>query len=543
MLLVTIDTWRWDHVGASGRGKVATPHLDRLAAEGTYLARVQTTCPLTTPAHATILTGLTPRAHGIHDNQHFVLAPSAVTLAERFQRAAYDTGAFVSGAPLRRAYGLDRGFGTYDDQGLALEALDRSAPPSRRAGETTARALAWLGSRAPGRPSFLWVHYYDPHEPYGGKGDSPLSRYAGEVEYVDDRIGALLAALPRDRRWIVAVTGDHGEALGDHGEKTHGVLLYSATLDVPLIVSPAIPGANRDAPAGLIDIAPTIAEMAGLPATPCDGRSLVGGASAGRWLDAEGVYPRTGYGLNAAYLLRKGSMVRIDHGGSEVYDLANDPDEAHDLAASQSAFVAEAEARQREIFDDAMLTLTLALPRRDLEALRALGYAGSARPAAGRRVDLRRFVIDLEGLAGARALAAAGRHVEALAAYDAFVAAYPASGLAEQERGQSLAALGRFDDAARAFARALSLDPADAISALNLGNLAVMRGDLAGAERMFLASLAIEDGSPEAHLNVALLYLYKLNRPQDARPHLERFLALSPEDPEAGKVRRLLEAR
>jgi hypothetical protein len=174
VLLVTIDTWRWDHVGASGRGKVATPHLDRLAAEGTYLARVQTTCPLTTPAHATILTGLTPRAHGIHDNQHFVLAPSAVTLAERFQRAAYDTGAFVSGAPLRRAYGLDRGFGTYDDQGLALEALDRSAPPSRRAGETTARALAWLGSRAPGRPSFLWVHYYDPHEPYGEKGTVPF---------------------------------------------------------------------------------------------------------------------------------------------------------------------------------------------------------------------------------------------------------------------------------------------------------------------------------------------------------------------------------
>src|SRR5262245_48558473 len=109
VLLVTIDTWRWDHVGASGRGKVTTPHLDRLAAEGTYIPRVQTTCPLTTPAHATILTGLTPRGHGIHDNQHFALAPNVMTLAERFRAAGYDTGAFVSGAPLRRAYGLDRG--------------------------------------------------------------------------------------------------------------------------------------------------------------------------------------------------------------------------------------------------------------------------------------------------------------------------------------------------------------------------------------------------------------------------------------------------
>ncbi|HJQ96796.1 MAG TPA: sulfatase-like hydrolase/transferase [Candidatus Polarisedimenticolaceae bacterium] len=537
MLLVTIDTWRWDHVGASGRGRVATPHLDRLAAEGTYLPRVQTTCPLTTPAHATILTGLTPRAHGIHDNQHFALAPGVTTLAERFRDAGYDTGAFVSGAPLRRAYGLDRGFGTYDDQGLVVTRADPSAPPSRNAGETTARALSWLGARSKDRSVFLWVHYYDPHEPYEGS-------YREEIERVDDRIGTLLAALPRDRRWIVAVTGDHGEALGDHGENTHGVLLYSATLDVPLIVSPAIPGANRDAPVGLIDVAPTLAEMAGLPASPYDGRSLVGGPMGERWLDAEGAYPRTGYGLNAAYLVRRGSMVQIDHGASEVYDLATDPDEAHDLAASQPAFVAAALARQREVFDDAMLTPTLTLRREDLDALRSLGYAGSARPSASpRRVDLRRFVIDLQGLSSARALAAAGRHAEAFVAYDAFLAAYPASGLAEQERGQALAALGRFDEASRAFARALSLDPADAISALNLGNIAVMRGDLASAERMFLASLAIEEGSPEAHLNVAVLYLYKLDRPQDARPHLERFLALSPEDPEAGKVRRLLEAR
>jgi arylsulfatase A-like enzyme len=535
VLLVTIDTWRWDHVGVAGRGKVATPHLDRLAGQGTYLPRVQTPCPLTTPAHATILTGLTPRAHGIHDNQHFALASGVTTLAERFRDAGYDTGAFVSGAPLRRAYGLDRGFGAYDDQGLTADLRDPSAPPSRSAEQTTARALAWLQGRS-GKPSFLWVHYYDPHEPY-------VPSYRGEIERVDGQLGALLGALPRDRKWIVAVTGDHGEALGDHGERTHGVLLHSATLDVPLIVSPAIPGVRIDVPAALIDVAPTIAEMAGLPAKPCDGRSLVRGPSAVRWLDAEGAYPRTGYGLNAAYLVRKGSMVHIDHGASEVYDLSTDPEETRDLAGSERAFVAEARAKQSELFDRESLTPTLSLPREDLDALRSLGYAGSARPAASRSVDLRRFVVDLDGLSSARALAAAGRQAEALAAYDAFLSSYPASGLVEQERGQVLAAMSRYDDAARAFARALSLDPADAVSALNLGILAVMKGDTAGAERMFLASLAIEEPQPEAHLNLALLYLYKLGRPQDARPHLERFLALAPEDAEAGKVRGLLEAR
>ena len=536
VLLVTIDTWRWDHVGAAGRGKVATPNLDRLAREGTYFPRVQSTCPLTTPAHATILTGLTPRAHGIHDNQHFALSASSVTLAERFRGAGYDTAAFVSGAPLRRAYGLDRGFDTYDDQGFKTSARDPSSPPSRKGEETASRARAWLAAHAGGRV-FLWVHFYDPHEPYEPS-------YAAEIAEVDARLGALLEGLPG--RWIVAVTGDHGEALGDHGERTHGVLLYGATMDVPLIVSPAIPRARSDAPAGLVDVAPTLAEMAGLPPHACDGRSLVGGPSQERWLDGEGAYPRTGYGLNAAHLLRRGSMVYVDHGIPEAYDLARDPDELHDLAGSVGAFVAQAEARQREIFagEDALLTPTLSLAQEDLDALRSLGYAGGRRPAApAQRVDLRRFVLDLEGLSAARALVAAGRHADAIAAYDAFLRAYPESSLAEQERGGSLVAAGRLDEAARAFSRALSLDPADAVSALNLGNLALVRGDVAGAERMYRASLAIEEGSPEAHLNLALLYLYKLGRPDDARPHLQRFLALAPEDPEAGKVRSLLEAR
>lgn len=554
MLLVTIDTWRWDHVGVSDRDLVATPNLDRLAAGGTYVPRVGTTCPLTTPAHATILTGLAPRRHGIHDNQHFVLRPHATTLAERFRSAGYDTGAVVSGAPLRRTYGLDRGFLFYDDQGLGVAAGAASAPASRPADETTRRALAWLSARADERPRFLWVHYYDPHEPY----DPPepfRSRYrerpyAGEVAFVDDRLGTLLDAVRKDgaRRWIVAVTGDHGEALGDHGEATHGVLLYGSTVDVPLIVVPALPAVPRDGPIGLIDVAPTIADLAGLPPLRADGSSLASGVEPDRWLDAESAYPLTGYGLNPAFRQRRGSLVYLDHGGSEVYDLASDPDEEHDLAGTEGAsgFLREATARREAAFGgEAELEPTLSPAREHVEALRSLGYVGGPRPdrRGVHAVDLRRFVADLARLGGARRLAGEGRHAEALAVLDALASGYPASGLIEQERGRSLAALGRLPDAERAWGRALTLDPDDAIAALDLGVVALAKGDLASAERLFKASLAMEEGQPEAHLNLGLLYAYKLNRRQDAKPHLERFLALAPGDPEADKVRALLEAR
>ena len=472
-----------------------------------YLPRVQSSCPLTTPAHATILTGLDPVAHGIRDNQHFALRPGVPTLAERFREAGYATAAVVSGAPLRRSYGLDRGFDLYDDQGFTVQGSGVATPASRPAQETVRRALDWLRGRQEGLV-FLWVHFYDPHEPYAPPPEflakDPAHPYAGEVAAVDARLGSLLEVVRADqaRRWIVLVTGDHGEALGDHGEATHGVLLYGSTVDVPLILWPAPPGSAGAGPFGLIDVAPTLCVLAGL-APMGAGRSLLG-TSGERWLAAESAYPTTAYGLAPAHRLRRGDRVVLEQGASEVYALAEDPEETADLSGTPEGQddLRRAAAETERAFGpvEALEERSLALAPDDLAALRSLGYvSGPAGRGALRRVDLRRFVVDLRRLERARALLSTGRHADALAAYDAFVADYPDSAPARQERGQALAALGRFPDAEKAFAQALALDPADSVSALNLGNLALARNDPAAAEGFFKESLRLEEAQPEAH--------------------------------------------
>jgi tetratricopeptide (TPR) repeat protein len=183
----------------------------------------------------------------------------------------------------------------------------------------------------------------------------------------------------------------------------------------------------------------------------------------------------------------------------------------------------------------------LALSEHDIDALKGLGYvpttAAGARPL--RRVDLRRFAVDLGRFQTARQLLSSKRFAEALAGYDAFIAAYPDSALAYQERGQALRSLGRLDLAEKSFAKALALDPRDAISALAMGNIALAREDFGRAEQFFKEAIRDEEGQPEAHLNLGLLYLYKMGRPAEAKPHLLRFLELSPDDPEAAEIRRL----
>jgi tetratricopeptide (TPR) repeat protein len=473
------------------------------------------------------------------------------TIAERFKESGYRTGAVISGAPLRRTYGLDRGFDHYDDQGLGIQGDNAITPSSRPAEVTTARALEWLGKQPRDARLFLWVHYYDPHEPY--LPPSPfLDRYAGrpyagEVAYVDAQLAPLLERARTDasRKWIVAVTGDHGEGLGDHGEKTHGILLYGSTTEVPLILWPARGPAAGAAPFSLVDVAPTLCELAGVRPPAGEGVSVFSGRPGDRWLAAETVYPALGYGLNPAFLLRRGSLVYLDHGSPEVYDLASDAGQTADFAASERGreFSRQALVEKERLLgaDLDANERTLSLSRGESESLRSLGYVEGPRTArrALRKADLRRFAADLSRLDEARRLFSARRFPEALRSYDAFVGAYPDSAMAHQERGQVLAAMGDGAEAARAFGKALALDPADAISALDLGNLAAARGDYAAAESFFRRSIAIEEGQPEAHLNLALLYLHYLARPKDAKPHLERFLALAPDDPEAPKIRRL----
>ena len=237
VLIVTLDTTRADRIGAYGYAKAATPHLDALAARGTTFERAFASAPMTLPSHVTLLTGLDPNQHRVHDNGGFVAPPALETLAELLHARSYRTGAFVSSVVLDREFGLDQGFDTYDD------ATDRDygqlsfLHARREAKQTTERALAWLRQSADG-PYFAWVHYYDVHLPRHAPPpfDRIGNRYDGSLAYVDSEIGRLLAGAEQasgGRETLIIAVGDHGEGLGDHDEMAHGIVAYDSTLRVP----------------------------------------------------------------------------------------------------------------------------------------------------------------------------------------------------------------------------------------------------------------------------------------------------------------------
>src|SRR3954454_8348043 len=398
VLLVTIDTLRADHVGAYGSALGATPTLDRFAAEGLRFDVAHAHVPLTLPSHTTIMTGLYPIANGVHDNGSFRYDESKPTLAGELKRAGYRTAAFVGAFVLDARFGLNAGFDLYDDrvQGSSanLEIVQRSAEA------VLAPAFAWIAEnqepknqerRTPNaerRPWFAWVHLYDPHEPYTPPepyaSRYPQDPYSGEIAYADASLGAfvdrLRAAHALDRT-LVLIASDHGESLGEHGERTHGLFAYESTLRVPLIMwAPGSIAARAvAAPARLVDIMPTVADLVGAPIGPTDGRSLrplAGGEQA----DDPGSYFEA---LNANLTrnwaplkgLLRGGLKLVDLPLPELYDLNADPGEGHNLYAAQRD-----RARDLELRLDRLNAGTTAAPPPgplDSEAearLRSLGY-------------------------------------------------------------------------------------------------------------------------------------------------------------------------
>jgi arylsulfatase A-like enzyme/Tfp pilus assembly protein PilF len=459
VLLVTIDTLRADRLGCYGYAKASTPTLDGLAARGVRFATAVAHVPLTTPSHASILTGLTPLRHGVRDNGQ-ALPAQVATLAETFRGAGYRTAAFVSGFPLDRRFGLDRGFETYDDRLPHGSDARRSAYVERPAGGTTKAALAWLEGRQ--EPWFLWVHYFDPHSPYepppefaAGASKEP---YDGEIAYVDAQIASLLRRLDENalrRRTLVLVTADHGESLGEHGEATHGVFVYDSTLRVPFIL------AGREIPAGrvastvarLVDVAPTLLDVAGVPhGAPMDGRSLWPAALGKELPDApayaESLYALLRLGWAPLHAWRTARHKLIEAPRPELYALDADAGERVDTLA-ENAPIAESLRR------DLRAAMSVAVPEtaRDAttdarERLRALGYVGGSRPVVATGRDPKDGIALIDRLERAMAEVRSGpsraaRELQAVLAED------PHMALARSYRALALSSAGERAQAAR----------------------------------------------------------------------------------------------
>lgn len=352
IILITIDTLRADALGFAGNKNVETPFLDRLASESIVFRNAHAHNVVTLPSHANILTGLLPYQHGIRDNSGFTLDASHKTAAAYLREAGYATGAFVSAFPLDARYGLGAGFDVYDDKYREGSKPHDFVIAERPANETLAAASAWFSSNA-GRKRFAWVHLYEPHAPYIPPPEL-RARYAnapylGEVAATDAALAAFLEPILREKPdTVVIVTSDHGEALGDHGELTHGLFTYEATLKVPLLVrDPRQKSRVVDDAVWHIDVLPTILEAAGVQAA-------AGDRQGGSLFDVR--EPRDGYfeALTASItrgwaplvgVLRAGRHKYIDLPIPELYDLQRDPSETANIVATERRVTAQLRAQ------------------------------------------------------------------------------------------------------------------------------------------------------------------------------------------------------
>jgi choline-sulfatase len=392
VLLVTIDTLRADHLGCYGYRPAHTPTLDGLAARGARFATAVAHAPLTGPSHASILTSHTPLGHGMRDNGGYVLPPEVRSVAQDFAEAGYRTAAFVSGFPLKRRFGLDRGFETYDDQLPRGKDARRTAYVERTADRTTDAALRWLDGLASGpasAPFFLWVHYFDPHAPYEAPAEytkTAASPYDGEIAFADAELDRLLLKVEEKSGGgaLVLVTADHGESLGEHGEDTHGIFVYDSTIRVPfLLAGPGVPaGVVSETVARGIDVAPTLLDYAGLNDGAMEGRSLRRAAEGEPLPDApaysESLHPQLQYGWAPLHAWRTARFKFIEAPRSELYDLRADPGETHDLSGVERDRL----RKMRGALDEAMAEAKTPDASSDVDAetrerLAALGYVGT----------------------------------------------------------------------------------------------------------------------------------------------------------------------
>jgi tetratricopeptide (TPR) repeat protein len=448
ILLITLDTTRADAIGPH------TPAFNALAARGLRFRYAYATTPQTLPSHASMMTGLYPAGHGVHENARF-LGAGQVVIAEKLKSAGYRTAAFVSAFALARRFGLARGFDVYDDEFGA----DRA---ERTARETTDRALAYLAQPADA-PLFLWVHYYDPHYPYSPPepfaGRYAKNPYLGEVASMDEQLGRLIAAFERRAApRAIIVAADHGEGLGEHGEAQHGNLLYQATMHVPLVVAgPGVNAGTSDAPVSLRSIAHTILDWAGLDPT-----GSLRNAEREAVVAGEAMKPFLDYGWQPQVMAVEGSTKAIMAGRLEVYDVIADPRETRDLAAQANVSRGiRASLRDYPVPSAVEPPVAASLDEEAQRKLASLGYVSAAsrpvaRKDAPRPIDMAHLFPVLDRASG---LFVREQYAQAIPLLEQIREADPHNLDAALRLAAAYSALGRNEQALAAFGEAETIAP------------------------------------------------------------------------------------
>jgi arylsulfatase A-like enzyme len=502
VLLVTVDTLRADRLGCYGDALARTPHMDALAKQGTLFERAFSPVPLTLPAHASILTGLLPPAHGVRGNGAFALPAGPVTLAEALHARGLSTAAFIGGFPLERRFGLARGFDHYDDAVVRADGVHFSFA-ERRADQVVDAALRWLAGQ-PG-PVFVWVHLFDPHAPYEPpppfRGGDP---YRGEVAAADAAIGVLMAAWDaRPGPSVVALLSDHGEAFGEHREESHSLFVYDTTLRVPLVIRGPGIGSGRRVPApavGIEDVAATLLARAPGPGPRVPGRDLLAPGLAEGALYAETLAPRLDFGWSDLRAWRRGRHKYVRAPLEELYDLDADPGETENLAAREP----ETARRLASELQEALARLGEGESRRQAdpeaaERLRSLGYAQGP-GARGSGADPKDRVE--VALAIARASGPFPDHEAAARAYRAIAAQDPENPLVNLRLADALLRSGRPGEAVRYFEAVVASGPRSADPFVGLATAYASTGRMEKARRVLESGLVVEPQSGQIHFNL-----------------------------------------
>jgi arylsulfatase A-like enzyme/Flp pilus assembly protein TadD len=526
VLIITIDTLRADHLGCYGFHLAHTPVIDGLANESIRFTNAISSAPITMPSHTSIFTGLYPPAHGVRDNGAYALGEDAVTLAERLRSAGYTTHAFVSALVLNRRYNLNQGFETYDDDLWAEDDPKLFMIRERRAPKTAERFLQWFDSwkEKKEKPFFTWVHFFDPHQPYRPEpADAAVapSQYDAEIAGVDRQIGRMIdelrAAGVLDDTLLI-VTADHGESLGEHGEQTHAIFVYDATVHVPLIfrapwlVKPRV----YDAPVRSVDITPTVLETLGLKHSDAmDGQSLLPALREKEQPPqlpqySESLLSEVGFGMAPLFAIRDGGYKYIRAPRAELYDLRNDPGELHNLFAAQPRIAARLDAELTQLMrtssQHAVKAAANPLTRETEESLQALGYlAPAAERGSMQGIDPKDGLPLHNKLEDARHFAQRKEWPQAEKVLLEVVAATPRNVSALNVLGVIGVKSGDRDMALKYYRESLAIDPQQFRVYGVLGTLAMMDGNLEEASRQFRQSLTVNPHFVESMANLGFL--------------------------------------
>ena len=558
VLLITLDTTRADHISSYGYPHQVTPILDRIAEEGMLFRNCTTPSAYTLPSHSSIMTGSYPTYHGVRINGGTALSDAHWTLAEILSERGYRTGAFIGAFVLDGRWGLNQGFDHYDDQ-FDLGGIERIdlAGVQRPANEVVDAALSWLDQTS-GSPFFAFIHLYDPHSPYEppepyysrheGRGMSGL--YDGEIAFSDAQIGRVLAWLEENDlagETILAVMGDHGEALGSHGELTHGYFLYDYAVRVPFLLRTPLEqyrGLEIEAQVRTIDLYPTLLEMLGLEVPPGNqGRSLLpllqGSPPAETsFAYSESMVPYLQYGWSPMFSIRSERFKYIDAPKPELYDLVADPEEKENLAEKRADRARELRRILARIHADSSAGAPepeeANLDQATLDRLATLGYLGGrtrkvektelalpSLPDPKDKLDVYGEVALAGDLINEQAYEEALGHLERVLELD------PEVPQAKLLLATCYVEMDRREEAKRQLDEVLQTDPDNVDALISMANLLLKEGKQEEVIAIGKKALAVDERNTQAHVLIGQVYMDRDDHRQ-ALVHLEKAVEIQP---------------